>query len=126
MFLEHVNMSVADLDQTIAFYEKLLGLKVRWRGTNASGERAAHIGDDRHYLALFEIGERERTEADYGQLGLNHFGFVVDDLDASRQRLADLQVEPTMEADYEPGRRLYFLDPNGVEVELVQYGNRSN
>jgi len=126
MFLEHVNMSVADLDQTIAFYEKLLGLKVRWRGTTPRGEPAAHIGDDRHYLALFEIGERERTEADYGQLGLNHFGFVVDDLDASKQRLADLHVEPTMEADYEPGRRLYFLDPNGVEVELVQYENRSD
>lgn len=126
MFLEHVNMSVADLEQTIAFYQELLGLKVRWRGSNASGEPAAHIGDDRHYLALFEIGERERTEADYGQLGLNHFGFVVDDLDAAKQKLANLHVEPTMEADYEPGRRLYFLDPNGVEVELVQYGNRSN
>jgi catechol 2,3-dioxygenase-like lactoylglutathione lyase family enzyme len=126
MFLEHVNMSVADLEQTITFYEKLLGLQVRWRGTTPSGLPAAHIGDERHYLALFEIGERERTEADYGQLGLNHFGFVVDDLDEAKRKLASLDVEPTMEAAYEPGRRLYFLDPNGVEVELVQYNGRRN
>jgi catechol 2,3-dioxygenase-like lactoylglutathione lyase family enzyme len=126
MFLEHVNMSVADLDKTIAFYESLLGLKVRWRGTAASGLRAAHIGDERCYLALFEIGERERTEADYDQLGLNHFGFVVDDLEDAKRKLAALHVEPTMEADYEPGRRLYFLDPNGVEVELVQYKSQPN
>ncbi len=122
MFLEHVNMSVADLDKTIVFYQNLLGLQVRWRGTTASGLPAAHVGDDRHYLALFEIGERERKEADYDELGLNHFGFVVDDLGEAKRRLAALHIQPTMEADYEPGRRLYFLDPNGVEVELVQYG----
>jgi catechol 2,3-dioxygenase-like lactoylglutathione lyase family enzyme len=126
MFLEHVNMSVADLDHTIAFYRQLLGLAVRWRGTTPSGLEAAHIGDGRNYLALFEVGERDREEADYGKLGLNHFGFVVDDLDEAKRKLAALNVEPTMEADYEPGRRLYFLDPNGVEVELVEYGNQPN
>jgi glyoxylase I family protein len=126
MFLEHVNMSVADLDQSIAFYEKLLGLKVRWRGTTASGLPAAHVGDERHYLALFEIGERAHTEANYEQLGLNHFGFVVDDLKEAKRKLADLHVTPTMEADYAPGHRLYFLDPNGIEVELVQYDGPAN
>ena len=126
MFLEHVNMSVADLDQTIAFYQQLLGLNVRWRGTTPSGLEAAHIGDERHYLALFAIGDREHKEADYDELGLNHFGFVVDDLDTAKRKLKDLNVEPTMEADYEPGRRLYFLDPNGVEVELVQYERQPN
>jgi catechol 2,3-dioxygenase-like lactoylglutathione lyase family enzyme len=126
MFLEHVNMSVADLEHTIAFYQQLLGLKVRWRGTTPSGLEAAHVGDERNYLALFEIGERERKEADYEELGLNHFGFVVDDLDDAKHKLAALNVAPTMEADYEPGRRLYFLDPNGVEVELVQYSSQSS
>lgn len=125
MFLEHVNMSVADLDHTIDFYRQLLGLEVRWRGTTPSGLEAAHIGDERNYLAVFQVGEKERKKADYGELGLNHFGFVVDDLDAAKQRLTVLNVEPTMEADYEPGRRLYFLDPNGVEVELVEYSKAS-
>ena len=32
---------------------------------------------------------------------------------------AGLTVQGTI--DYEPGRRLYFFDPNGVEVELVEY-----
>jgi len=126
MFLEHVNMSVANLDQTIGFYQDLLGLKVRWRGITPSGLNAAHIGDERNYLALFEIGEHERKRASYDELGLNHFGFVVDDLDNAKRKLLALNVEPTMEADYEPGRRLYFLDPNGVEVELVQYSNPAN
>jgi len=121
MFLEHVNMSVADLDHTIDFYGKLLGLKVRWRGTTSDGLPAAHVGDERHYLALFEVGDAARKPDDYGLLGLNHFGFVVDDLEACRTKLGELGAEVRDAMDYEPGRRLYFDDPNGVEVELVEY-----
>jgi catechol 2,3-dioxygenase-like lactoylglutathione lyase family enzyme len=56
---------------------------------------------------------------------LNHFGWVVDDLDAARQRLAVLNVRPHYEANYEPGRRLYFYDPDGLEVELVEYDKQA-
>ncbi len=121
MFLEHVNMSVANLDRGISFYERLLGLHVRWQGTNAGGERAAHIGDDRCYLALFEVGGDGKAGADYDHTGLNHFGWVVDDLEAVKRRLVTLNVRPHYEAQYEPGRRLYFFDPDGIEVELVEY-----
>ena len=62
-----------------------------------------------------------RADSDYDRVGLNHFGFVVDDLDESKKRLLALGASPHSEADYEPGRRLYFLDPDGIEVELVQY-----
>ena len=122
MFLEHVNMSVRDLETSIAFYGKVLGLKVRWRGQNASGEEAAHIGDEACYLALFEAGEDAEVEKpDYSRVGINHFGWVVDDLAAAQIRLAEAGVTPHFEPDYEPGKRLYFMDPNGVEVELVEY-----
>ncbi len=121
MFLEHVNMSVSDLDHTIDFYQRVLGLRVRWRGTTTNGDPAAHVGDDHCYLALFEVKDRNPEPANYDELGLNHFGFVVEDLDAVKQQLAAFHVQPHLEADYEPGRRLYFFDLNGVEVELVEY-----
>ena len=49
MFLEHVNMSVLDLERTIDFYHRILDLDVRWRGTTTDGTPAAHVGDDRCY-----------------------------------------------------------------------------
>lgn len=67
MHLEHVNLTVRDLDRSIAFYRDLLDLRVRWKGP----------------------------------------------IDADRLG--------ALEADYEPGRRIYFLDPDGHEVELVEY-----
>ncbi len=121
MFLEHVNITVSDLDRSIDFYSRLLGLTVRWKGETSSGSRAAHVGDDHCYLALFEATAPGRPVDDYSSPGINHFGFVVDDLDAARKRVTELGAEVHAEMDYDPGRRVYLFDPDGIEVELVEY-----
>lgn len=121
MFLEHVNLTVSNVERSASFYCDLLDLKVRWKGTISDGTPAAHVGDDRCYLALFQAEQPGRAPSDYTVVGLNHFGYVVESLDAAKRRLATLGVEPHSEQDYEPGKRLYFLDPDGIEVELVEY-----
>jgi catechol 2,3-dioxygenase-like lactoylglutathione lyase family enzyme len=121
MRLEHVNLTVTDLDRSIAFYCDLLGLEVRWKGP-IDGERlGAHVGDEQSYLALFQAAAEGDVGRDYTVPGVNHFGFVVDDLDDARARLDRLGVTLHREDDYDPGRRIYFLDPDGHEVELVEY-----
>ncbi len=121
MRLEHVNLTVADVDRSVAFYGELLGMTLRWRGHTADGREAAHVGDDDSYLAFFAAKQTARAINDYLVVGLNHFGFVVDSLATAKERLVALGIEPHSEQDYEPGRRLYFFDPDGIEVELVEY-----
>lgn len=121
MFIEHVNLTVSDLDRSIAFYRDLLDLQVRWKGLIDQDRLGAHVGDDRCYLALFQAAQDGTVVRDYARPGLNHFGFVVDDLDDARRRLNRLGATVHLEGDYDPGRRIYFLDPDGHEVELVQY-----
>ena len=122
MRLEHVNMTVADLDRSVAFYCDLLDLHVRWKGEIAPDRLGAHIGDDDHYLALFQAGHTQpRPAPDYTGPGINHVGFVVDDLEGVRARLERLGGAVHFEAAYEPGRRLYTSDPDGNEIELVEY-----
>ena len=123
MFLEHVNFTVSDLDRSVDFYTRLFGFKVRWKGNLDDGRPAAHIGDDRQYLALFEAASPGQVENKMTEVGLNHFGFVVENLDEMKSRLAELGVSPRAEHDYEPGRRLYFFDSDGIEVELVESHN---
>ncbi|MDP6442716.1 MAG: VOC family protein [Pirellulaceae bacterium] len=121
MFLEHVNISVVDLDRSVDFYRRLFGFRVRWKGENSKGWPAAHVGDEKTYVALFQPPAPETVAQDYETIGLNHYGFVVEDLEEVKRRLGEMGVEPHLEADYDPGRRIYFYDPDGVEIELSAY-----
>ncbi len=121
MRIEHANITVSNVNASLAFYQQLFGGRVRWQGTTSNGNRAAHIGVDDTYLALFEADEAGVAPMGYGSVGFNHLGFEVDDLDAYRARLRNMGVKLKGEEDYDPGRRLYFYDPDGVEIELVEY-----
>ena len=50
---------------------------------------------------------------------------MVDDLDAVEARAEALGFKPFGHGDYEPGRRFYILDEDGIEFEVVSYGARS-
>ena len=52
---------------------------------------------------------------------LNHIGIVVDDLDAIEQKVIARGDAPNSHQDYEPGRRFYFEDENGIEIEVISY-----
>jgi catechol 2,3-dioxygenase-like lactoylglutathione lyase family enzyme len=124
MRLEHANLTVSDLERSIAFFRAALGFEVRWRGTTSDPtQEAAHVGPpgEAFYLSLFEAETPGRARYDYSAPGLNHVGLVVEDLDAARKRVEASGAEVHLAADYDPGRRFYFLDPDGIEFELVQY-----
>ncbi len=124
MRLEHVNITVNDIEQSRHFYEQLFGFKTRWEGSADGGEgpvKAVHLGTGDTYLSLFEAEAAGRAPADYSVPGLNHFGLQVEDLAPYRERLADMGVTLHLDEHYEPGERIYFHDPSGVEIELVTY-----
>jgi catechol 2,3-dioxygenase-like lactoylglutathione lyase family enzyme len=124
MRLEHINMTVNNIEQSYAFYAQLFDFKQRWAGTGSGKKgpvRAIHIGDDTTYLSLFEAENPGQAPADYGSTGINHLAFEVDNLQPLRGRLAAMGVLLHLDENYEPGQRIYFYDPNGVEVELVCY-----
>ena len=52
---------------------------------------------------------------------LNHVGIEVDDLDATEARVVAAGLKPFGHDPYDPGRRFYFLDPDGIEYEVVTY-----
>ena len=69
MYLEHVNLTVADLEKSITFYQAAFGYSVRWKGETSGGAPAAHVGDEKTYLALFQASKSSKpskAEPDYG------------------------------------------------------------
>lgn len=124
-FIEHVNITVSDPDQTADLLIRLFDWKVRWRGPAKGDGLTVHVGTDRDYLAIYSTGESKNSK-DVSYLtkgGLNHVGIVVDDLDLIEERVIAAGLKPHNHGDYEPGRRFYFHDDNGIEFEIVSYSN---
>ena len=121
--LEHVNFTVPDADRTASVLTKLFGWRVRWAGDMPGWGRSVHVGTDDDYVALFSPSEGAKTASINKQrVGhLNHIGVVVGDLDAVERRVKKAGFKTHSHADYEPGRRFYFDDENGIEFEVVNY-----
>jgi catechol 2,3-dioxygenase-like lactoylglutathione lyase family enzyme len=122
--IEHVNITVGDLERTSGLLEALFGWRVRWHGQAQNGGYTTHVGSDDHYIALYRRGDASPiAEAFTKGRPLNHIGVEVDDLDATEACVLAAGLKPFGHADYEPGRRFYFLDPDGIEFEVVSYRN---
>jgi catechol 2,3-dioxygenase-like lactoylglutathione lyase family enzyme len=117
--LEHVNITVSDIDRSAALLERLMGWHIRWRGPSQLGGETIHVGGENDYIAVYTRGPVPDRFAK-GQ-PLNHVGLVVDDLDAAEAVVKAAGLAPFNHADYEPGRRFYFFDWDGIEFEMVSY-----
>ena len=120
---EHVNVTVSDPKKTAAMLVDLFGWHVRWEGPSKYDGYTVHVGTDDEYIALYALPEQDRPEQEsyYRTGALNHFGILVDDLDAAEQRILKAGIKTHSHQTYDPGSRFYFHDHDGIEWEVVSY-----
>ena len=118
-YLEHANLTVSDPERSSALLQDLCGWHVRWRGPSQLGGWTIHVGNERDYIAVY-TNDKPREPYRKG-VPLNHLGLVIDDLDAAEAVVRAAGLEPFGHGDYEPGRRFYFFDWDGIEFEMVSY-----
>jgi methylmalonyl-CoA/ethylmalonyl-CoA epimerase len=129
--IHHVGVAVADLDEAVQTYERVLGARLEHRErVEDQGVEAAsmQIGDGRVELlaALREDTPVGRFLARRGP-GMHHVAYEVDDLGAA---LTDLTRQGVELIDPEPrqgmfGLEVAFIDPesvHGVLSEVVSRG----
>lgn len=121
--LEHVNMTVIDPDKTADMLVRLFAWHVRWQGSSKDNGRTVHVGTDSSYLALYSPPNIKKgslnTYLTVG--GLNHIAVVVENLDEIEKRVLAAGFRAHNYGDYDPGRRFYFNDHDGIEYEVVEY-----
>ena len=122
----HFGISVADLDESIDFYQNILGLKV-----SLKREKYAFIPIGKEdVLALLQFpGGKEAFDKEYrlkykGK-AFTHFGLTAPSVQAVfdfQEKLRNAEVEIIKEA-YErwDGASFYFLDPNGHTLEYIYF-----
>ena len=121
--LEHVNITVSDPAATARLLQDVFGWEIRWSGPAKLDGHTIHVGEKDTYLAIYAKGDRAAPGVDTYETvgGLNHIGVVVDNLDAVEQKVLAAGLKTHSHADYEPGRRFYFHDPDGIEFEVASY-----
>jgi catechol 2,3-dioxygenase-like lactoylglutathione lyase family enzyme len=120
--IEHVNVTVSNPERAAKLMEALFDWRVRWRGPARDGGHTIHVGSDDHYIALYTAAGVTYTAEDFAKgRPLNHIGVEVEDIDGAEARVVAAGLEPFSHGNYEPGRRFYFLDPDGIEYEVVSY-----
>jgi len=119
--LLHTRMRVSDMDQTIRFYQDVLGLEVVERKASPRGSQLAFLkvpnSEELIELCSFPASGPVAVQED-----LVHLAFEVENLDDTIQALASKQIKvtdgPTRTAS---GNRFVFIDaPDGYEVELIE------
>jgi len=125
--LEHVNITVPDPKRTGALLVRLFGWHIRWEGDAMAGGYTVHVGTDEHYIALYRPADPEKllstedARASERTGGLNHIAVTVEDINAMEAKIIAAGYVPENHGDYEPGRRFYFYDDDGIEYEVVSY-----
>jgi len=121
--LIHTCYRIADIDKSIAFYEKL--------GFEEKGRMP--IRDEAINVFMGLPGDGARLELTYNHgvdsyemgTGYNHIAVTVEDLDGTLGGLAAQGIEPEKPpySVREGGSRLCFVrDPDGYRIELIEKG----
>jgi glyoxylase I family protein len=124
--LEHVGMTCRDVDQTMAFYCGLLGLKLALRKTNPGGEVIfLDTGAGMLEIACPNADISRSRDVPPHEAGIRHITFAFDDVDAMVARLGAVGIEPIegpRPAFFNEMLRrvVFFRDPDGVLVELIE------
>ncbi len=127
--LDHVALSVPDIGQSIAWYQKMFGFKEVRRGGQPNGMQTALIqrGDVR--IELFQVPgaaplpeSRRDPSEDFRTHGVKHFAFRVKDVRAVLAQLQAKGVKVVFKLHDYPGAAFAFVSDNaGNAIELIQY-----
>lgn len=118
----YVGIRVNDLQKSVDFYTKLLGMKVKGRGKleQTKGETVGLESEEGGFV--LELNYYERDSPYYAEYvvgeGLDHLAFKVDDLDKALEEARSSGYRTVLQMKADGGRWAYIEDPNGIWIEL--------
>lgn len=118
----HTRLRVSDMDQSLRFYTRILGLKLKERKTSPRGSELAFLQapgtDSEIELCAFPSSGRVEVPED-----LVHLAFQVESLEVCINRLKKANVPITEGPIITSGGTSFIFteDPDKYEIELMEY-----
>jgi lactoylglutathione lyase len=115
---KYVGIRVTNLQKSIDFYIKLLGMKVEYRGKTeqTKGETVALQSTEGGFILELNYYEKEspfNTKYTAGE-GLDHLAFKVDNLDKALEEARKAGHRVILEVKSKEGKWAYIEDPDGI------------
>ena len=113
--IDHINMKVKNLDESVEFYKKLFGFVIKQEeNQNKIDAPSKIIGNDSIKLCLYEVPDMSPEG------GIAHFGFNVENFDEVISKCEELGVKILYDGviNWEKSKSVYIVDPSGYELEL--------
>ena len=120
----HIAITCKDIDKSLDFYTRILGLSEAFRMNNDDGGLwmvYVKTGSD-DFIELFTNGG-DQPDIPNNASGFKHLCLWVDDIEATLHDLEarGLDVDPSNVRTGRSKCRQYFIaDPDGVRIELMQ------
>ena len=116
VFLNHVGISVPNLDQAVTYYTKTMGFPEAFRNLDDKGKPTlVYVQISKNTFLELQPATTDRPA------GISHFGVVVENMPAAiamfKQRganVSEIRVSPTKAI------LSNVTDPNGVRMELLE------
>lgn len=111
--MDHVNMTVKNLKESVKFYKDLFGFEVK---KEQPEDKSKIIGNDSIKLCLYEEPDMKPEG------GIAHFGFHIQNFDDIIQKCKELGVTIYYDGpvQFEKSRSIYISDPSGYDIELSE------
>jgi lactoylglutathione lyase len=128
--LDHVNITVKSIDESIDWYGKLFGFEKVEGGINQFGRPWAILANNDSMIAMTEFPKMKSADQDQSR-GIHkifHFGIRIDDQSAWRRKVQDLNIQLNYggaEISYPHSTSWYVYDPSGHEIEVSYSGGQA-
>ncbi len=131
--LAHLNFVTNDLDKIVDFYVNKLGLKVKFTLDNEKGQPFGYYFEcgDSTFIEVFDQALASevwggKVEKLANGTQYRHFCLEVTGLDEYCKELKSKSVEVTaVSLGMDNSRQAWIADPDGNQIELMEYGPSS-